>query len=257
MSKCKLCGEEKPLLKKSHIFPEFLHRELYDEKQRLMKINLMVEPHGIGKVSKLPKGEYEQNLLCQECDGNRIGSFESYVGKILSNAEMPEEQKPECEKIENEEGFEFLRINNIDYKLLKLFLLSILWRASISKRQTFREVSLGLYEEKIRMKLFENEPSTDNDIPIVVLSWNNDNVIPNDVIMQPMKHRYDGKTFYSLTFNGYIVQYFISENAIPEAFNDFRLKEDNSLSIIYLPKGKGIDYIFKIIGLTKPKRGGL
>jgi hypothetical protein len=26
MLKCKLCGEEKPLLKKSHIFPEFLYK---------------------------------------------------------------------------------------------------------------------------------------------------------------------------------------------------------------------------------------
>jgi len=253
MSKCKLCGEEKPLLKKSHIFPEFLHRELYDEKHRLIKINLTVETHRIEKISNPLKGEYDENLLCKECDGNRIGSFESYVGKILSKAELPEQQKLKCEKIVIETGFEFLKINNLDYRIVKLFLLSILWRSGISKRQTFKEVSLGLYEEKIRMKLFENEPSTDNDIPIVILSWNNDNVIPNDVIMQPMKHRYDGKTFYSLIFNGYIVQYFISENAIPEAFNDFRLKEDNSLSIIYLPKGKGIDYIFKIIGLTKQK----
>ena len=163
----KLIKINKKLIKTSHIIPEFLYQELYNEKHQMVKINAIEKARGIEKVSNIPKGEYEANLLCKECDGNRIGPFESYVGKILSNAEMPEEQKLECEKIAHGEGIEFLRINNIDYKLLKLFLLSILWRASISKRSTFNEVSLGSYEEKIRKNLFENDPSDDNNIPRV------------------------------------------------------------------------------------------
>jgi len=243
MAICKLCKVEKQLIKKSHIIPEFLYKELYDEKHQMLKFDAIEKAKGIDKISKPPKGEYESELLCRECDGNRLGKYESYLGKIISNTKLPKEQTPNCEKIINETGVEFLRIENIDYKLLKLCLLTILWRASISQRPTYKNVSLGPYEEKIRKQLFEENPSSDMDIAIVVMSWRNDTNTATDIIAQPKRHRDNSKTYYSIILNGYIVLFFISENSINKELEFFRLKEDNTISIIYLEKGTGMNFL--------------
>ncbi len=223
MAICKLCKEEKALIKKSHIIPEFLYKELYDDKHRMRKFDAIEKAKGIEKISKPPKGEYESGLLCRECDGDRLGKYESYVASILANEELQEEQKPVCTNIINSSGAEFLRIENIDYRLLKLCLLTILWRSSISTRATYKDVELGQYEEKIREQLFDENPSSDSDIPIVVMSWRNDSQMATDIIAQPKRHEKNGKTYYSIVLNGYVILYFISDNSIHDNLNFFSL----------------------------------
>lgn len=39
MGSCKLCLEEKILLKKSHIIPEFMYKDLYDENHKLISFD--------------------------------------------------------------------------------------------------------------------------------------------------------------------------------------------------------------------------
>jgi hypothetical protein len=39
---------------------------------------------------------------------------------------------------------------NVDTRRLHLFLLSVIWRCSITKNEHFKHITLGVYEEKIR-----------------------------------------------------------------------------------------------------------
>jgi len=251
MATCKLCKKEKDLINKSHIIPEFLYQDLYDEKHQLIKFDAIEMAKGNNKISKLPQGEYEGGLLCKECDNEKIGQFETYLGNILNKKDLAVEQKPNCQKITNEDGVEFTRIENIDYKSLKLCLLSILFRASISKRPIFKDVDLGpSYEEKIREQIYSETPSKDTDIPIVIMSWNNDKETATDIIAQPVKHKKDGKTFYSFVINGFIILYGITPGAIKKELEFLRLQSDNTLSIVHLPKGKGMDFMLNYTGAT-------
>ncbi|MGQ1947730.1 hypothetical protein ACT3CD_11590 [Geofilum sp. OHC36d9] len=251
MPKCKLCNEEKPLIKKSHIIPNFMYKDLYDENHRIRKFDAIEKSKGIDKVSKPPTGEYEGGILCKECDNEKIGQFESYLSKILTNPNIPEDQKPKCEKITNDTGVEFTRVTNIDYKSVKLALLSILWRASISNRPMFNEVDLGPLGEKIRKMIDSETPSNDKDISIVVMSWHNDDKTAKDIIAQPRRHKKDGKTHYSFIIGGYIVIFYISDNSIRKEVEPFRLQSDDSLSIIHLPKGKGMEFLVDYSGAGK------
>ena len=72
MPKCKLCGEEKKLLK-SHIIPEFMYKPLYDGNSRFKCISTAP------KIPTMPKqkGDWER-LLCKECELH-ISKFEGYV----------------------------------------------------------------------------------------------------------------------------------------------------------------------------------
>ena len=72
----------------------------------MRKFDAIEKAKGIEKVSKPPKGEYEGELLCRECDGDRLGKYESYLGKLIANAEFSEKQKPICKQIVNDTGVE-------------------------------------------------------------------------------------------------------------------------------------------------------
>ncbi len=248
---CKLCKKDKVLIKKSHILPDFLYKKLYDENHRIRKFNAIDRAKGIDKVSKPPTGEYEGGLLCKECDGEQIGKYETYLSQILNNPETPEEQKPKCEKITNESGVEFTKVTNIDYKKTKLALLSFLWRANISKRPMFKDVDLGPVGEKIRRQINDDNASSDSNISIVVMSWHNDKQTATDIITQPRRHKDGCNTYYSFVINGFIIIYYISPNSIRKELEPFRLKEDNTLSIVHLPKGSGMEFMVNYSGAKK------
>ena len=122
MSKCRLCLKETTLLKKSHIIPDFMYQELYDEKHSF----ILTTNHEItkpdGKKSFRPTGEYEGNLLCQNCDNKIIGDLETYASKTLYGKGLPPEQAPVVINHKNQQGIQFSFVKNIDYKKFKLFL---------------------------------------------------------------------------------------------------------------------------------------
>lgn len=138
---CALCLDEKKLVK-SHIFPEFLYKPLYDPNHQY----LVVSTDKDTPIRKRAKGIYGK-LLCYECDNNIIGSYENYASTIMF------ENVREKEIVET--GFLF---KGLDYPRFKLFQLSLLWRASISNRPEARQIDLGPHQEKIRKMLFDGNP---------------------------------------------------------------------------------------------------
>ena len=56
--KCRLCLEDKNLLKKSHIIPNFLYSSLFDEKHRIHQVSIK----NVQKLSDkiLQSGEYDR-----------------------------------------------------------------------------------------------------------------------------------------------------------------------------------------------------
>ena len=250
MATCKLCNQDKVLINKSHIIPEFLYHNLYNDKHLLIRGNALDLVNKSRKVSKLPQGEYEGGLLCKECDNKIIGQYETYLGSLFNNPYLAIPQRPIYHDFVGDDGLEFTRIENIDYKLLKLCLLSIIWRASISKRPIFEYVKLGKYEDKIREQIYSGTPSIDTEIPIVIFSWTNDKETPTQIIAQPTKHKNNGKTFYSFVINGYIILYGITPGAINKAFESVKLQSNNTITIVHFPKGEGMDFIFKYMGLA-------
>jgi len=54
-----------------------------------------------------------------------------------------------------------------DYALFKLFVLSMLWRASVSSLEYYEEIDLGQHEDTIRKMVENNDPGSEHDFPIV------------------------------------------------------------------------------------------
>jgi hypothetical protein len=179
---CRLCGSQDKL-RKSHIIPEFLYASLYDE------------IHGATGASTSPtqrnliqKGLREY-LLCTTCEGT-LGEVERRVA----------------------EGWDFPKVLHNDtyclttscYTDLKLFLLSVLWRASVSSLPEFRGVSLGSQEEELRCLLVNREPGPSTHFPISgrLLAWPDDRALCDWLITSPSGVHYPHFDGWLFIFGG-------------------------------------------------------
>ena len=110
---CALCRRDRPL-RRSHIYPEWIYKPLYDEKRRLEILSVVPE----GRNEFKQKG-LRENLLCDDCE-QKISVWEGYARSIFVQPTKPLEYRREGAMIQ---------VLGLDYAKLKLFELSILWRA--------------------------------------------------------------------------------------------------------------------------------
>ena len=230
--RCKLCLEEKPLIKKSHIIPDFQYKEMFDEKHRIIRISQEEQ-----RSFSIPDGEYEPNILCADCDNVLIGGWESYASQIFYGGTNP---PIIAENFRKPDGLEFLQVRGVDYEKFRLFLLSVVWRASISKRPFFANVSLGPHEEKIRRILIDRNPGKANQYPCLISTYRK-GVLPKEVIAAPKKIRIHGnsgdikKIGYSFLIGGFLFMYKISENENDDAFLEAAISENGDMMVPHIP----------------------
>src|SRR5690554_986443 len=244
--KCKLCNQEKVLIKKSHIFSEFLHKELFDENHKLRKFEVREMMKVAPKISKPSSGSYESNLLCNDCDNVILNRYENYVSRALM-LNFKDVKNPKCIKSQRN-GINFIDVKNIAYKETKLFLLSLLWRAHISSLEEYKDVSLGPYGERIRRQLINGDPSTDDDIRISIFKFQKGSGF-DSFIGQPIKYSIELTTAYSIIINGHLIVFYLKENTYSKILKNERLKVDNSISLIELPKEKIENFVMHYVGV--------
>ena len=115
--KCRLCLQDKPLLRKSHIIPSFMYKELFDDKHRMAKIHLPTF-----KGNPIQSGEHEADLLCSSCDNVLLGSnLEAYASEVLYGGSKTKDVVLKNEI--NQHGVTYSYCKGIDYKKFKLFFI--------------------------------------------------------------------------------------------------------------------------------------
>lgn len=126
---CKFCGKETELVN-AHIIPRYF----YKEKALLKDLTTR-------KTSTIQKGSYDSNILCSECDNHIFGRFDQEAKRVF------------IDKIQNHKetiGKDYiiyhLGKDDFNYDLIRKFFISVLWRASVSTRPEFKDISLGQYE---------------------------------------------------------------------------------------------------------------
>lgn len=244
---CKLCNQEVPLIKKSHILPEFLFKKFFDQHGKLRKFDTVQMAKGNPRISKPSSGSYEGKLLCNDCDNRIIGQYETYISRVL-NKTLPLEQTLNCKTVKNFNGINFIEIQNLDYKKTKLFLLSILFRAHISTNKEFNEVSLGKYAEEIRDIIYNGKIINDLELQISIMKFP-DNSDFNSFIGQPIRRKIDATTMYSIIINGFLILFFLKENGISKRVENVRLKIDNSITLIEVPEKLVGKFILTYMGI--------
>ena len=156
---CELCGASDDL-GKSHIIPESFFVAAGSKNETLILAT--------NKEDELPKkrpiGEYDSEILCKSCE-KIFGDWDNY-GKNL----LIDEYKASNPIVENGQiiGHE---IPQYEYPKLKLFLLSMVWRAGASKRPFFEKVKLGPHQDGLRKMIVANNPGSKDKYSVQVFSF--------------------------------------------------------------------------------------
>lgn len=131
---CKLCNQERKLIK-AHIIPKAFYKDIKKKKGYIA-----LEQDGHRK--KYQKGIYDNNILCAECDNSKLAPIEKEAAELL------------LQHIKYYVFYEnfyqriyYISKSNFNYEILRKFFILILWRASISNKQEYRDFTLNEYEK--------------------------------------------------------------------------------------------------------------
>jgi hypothetical protein len=242
IGKCKLCGEEKELCKQSHIIPNFMYKDLFDETNRMHAIQCM---EGVlQKRGYCQTGEYEKYILCHSCDNEVLGRLDRYASLILYDGYPKIFENPT-----SLDGITYTYCSELDYVQFKLFLLSVLWRASISQRAFFAEVQLGPHEERIRRMLLYREPGEQLKYPCLIMTYLHLNKYSGDVVAQPSRSRVNTGYVYKFLIGGMLYPFFISKNIIHAGLKDFSINPNGEIKIIHTPPDFTQQVLRNMIGI--------
>jgi hypothetical protein len=226
VGKCKLCSEDKKLCEQSYIIPNFMYQDLFDENNRMHAIQ--IKESKIKQLGSRQTGEFDKYILCHSCDNETLGKLDTYVSLILYDGYPKTFQR--CAR---PDGMKYTYFAEIDYARFKLFLLSVLWRASISDRPLFREVKLGPHEERIRQMLLNGDPGEQLKYPCLMMTYRHLKEYPGDIVTQPSRSRVNGGHIYKFLIGGMIYIFFISKHAIPPALMDVAINPKGEMKIIH------------------------
>lgn len=153
---CHLCKGRSADKKNSHIIPKFMCKSLFqsDDIKPNQKVKALSIQYG-GKSNKEQDSPKEDHILCSDCE-SRFGKLEDYFARRIEEIHGYLKY-PEDYKLFSTGGQEYLLCENIHPSLFKLFIYSLVWRASISKLKEFKTFKLlENVEEEIRIFLDTN-----------------------------------------------------------------------------------------------------
>ena len=224
---CKLCLQP-ARLRKSHILPKMAYAEVIDKKAhpRMVVVRDVVD----GQISdKNQQTGYWEWLLCQSCE-TQFSKYETYASEHLFRSQLAAPANPK----------ELLvRLDNLQYQPLKLFLLSILWRASVAKGPYFRCLDLGpQHEENLRRMLRAEDPGQADEYGCVITPLLPEPVIPVDgIVAMPARTRVDGHNGCLFQFRGFAFQFYVSRHRIPGGIQQAFLNPEGQLLMLRMRMG--------------------
>lgn len=224
---CKLCLQEKKLLKKSHIIPDFMYNGIYDTNHQILKIKYP----NFANYKRVPTGDYDKYILCQNCDNVIIGELESYSSQVLNYGNRPKKKDLLLQHTKNADGQIVLIVDNVDYRKFKLFLLSILWRASVSSNLYYKEISLGVHEERIRQAIFLGNPLDETDYQVCIMVVKINDILSRDFILNPIKISQKDNPSFCFYINGAFFFYSTERNSKEEIFYRGAITKANRIEI--------------------------
>lgn len=214
---CRLCNQEKRLIK-AHIIPAGFYRPL---KAGNVIPELYSNVEGVFP-QRSPVGIFDRNILCRECDA-LMGPWDQHAQEMLLK------DIPEDTSIFYRQKRIAYEIPQFDYKRLKLFFVSLLWRASISSHKFFERISLGQQENILRDMILSQSPGPPEQYGVTLARFE----IPvANGMLDPHPETFDGVDFCRFYLTGYVVYIHIDNKPPPSWLADFAIKETKPITVI-------------------------
>lgn len=154
---CLLCKKNKATATNSHIYTKFITASMFGDKHNKQggQINTANFNYG-SNASDTPKENY---LMCPNCENVRLGKLETYISTFFYNRYKDNRF---TEKFPIDKRFDFIT-QDLDRMLLagvhtgmfKLYIYSLVWRASISTLYSFKNFKLTPQLEEVLRNILD------------------------------------------------------------------------------------------------------
>ena len=222
MPKCRLCRKHHRSLRNSHIVPEFLYKDLYNDKGHMMAIRPPQRRHRPWRA--LQKGVREP-LFCESCEQHFNEHFEKPFLHQWTKTELPDPWDVDRDCL--------IQVDH--YSSFKLFHLSVLFRAGISSLPHYQQVALGPHESVLRQLLVDRNPGGEFQYPVcgqAVIHHRTRRLVR--AITQPQLRKIDSHRYYAIAYGG--VEWWVQVSSHRHRqFENLFLRPDGTISLSPVP----------------------
>ncbi len=222
VEECRFCGQVKRLVK-SHVVPQAIHKDVQPEDD---VIKMYSNTRGWGKKSLT--GAYGQ-FLCQDCE-NHVGQDDQYGIEFVRKYKDGRTGAPLG-------SFRERFIADVDYAKLKLWVMSMLWRADACGYEFFKRVNLG---EKWRRSLTKSirlrEPGDVDYFAVTATLFDekDDKEDYGQIIMaNPHRENVCGVNWYRFyVYGGFTFFIKVDQRKLPDELARYALREGEPFTIL-------------------------
>ena len=222
---CNLCGKDREL-RNSHIIPEWVYTDLYDEKHRFHVLASKTK-----KTKPFEQKGLRERLLCDLCE-QKFSRYEKYAREVIKGGESI--------VVKQYQGM--LEISDINYARFKLFQLSVLWRAGIAKHKIFSKVDLGPHEEILRNMLIAEDPGKPTNYGCLMFGLTAGKDVVSDFIDQPEQLRLGGMRCYRFVFSGFVWVFLVASHPPDRQARKYMLSQEGSITL-YIRRFQDLEYL--------------
>ena len=215
MTMCRGCGEREAS-SKSHIVPKSFFRNMDDGAGSLVEISTKA-----GHFKKRrPVGYYDRTILCRECE-KVFGSHDDFGQSVLIR------RAPEFSPIVDGSKPVGFQLNDVDGERFKRFLVSVLWRASVSTLPQFSMAGIGPHEVRARAISWNESFSSRDEFAFIGMRYFENEL--SDVMLNPHPVRNAGINFMCLYIPGYKFWLKVDGRRMNQKLGRFNIVDTNTL----------------------------
>lgn len=209
---CKLCGQTAKLIR-AHIIPKSLYKVLQDTDggvSKLISNTVGVHP------KRIPMGIYDPKIVCEDCE-RLFAPWDDYAKWFFDKS------IPKC--VSNKDKVVAYDYGLPDYQKLKLFFISLLWRAHASQQPFFRRIDLGPYEADVVTKIKNADPGTPDEYSIVLARFDHP---LSEIIQDPFRSRIFNINCYRFYLPSFFFIIKFDKRPFPDGFREVMLQPEIS-----------------------------
>jgi hypothetical protein len=122
-----------------------------------------------------------------------------------------------------------------DYRKLKLFLLSLLWRVGVAEHDFFSCVDLGPHTNRLREMLHAEDPGDPQEYGCQITRLLPELHIPVDrLLATPRSTKIDGHNGCLIYFRGFVFHYYVSNHGVATGVREAFVNQDGRLLILWM-----------------------
>ena len=215
--KCKFCGKERKIIK-AHIIPEGFFRRIRQGEETLEMVTNKAGEY----TKKSPIGEYDKTIICENCEAI-WQEWDNYAQQLL--AEEPLNGRA---RYHGNRKICYV-VDDFEYQKLKLFFISMVWRASVSSRKYFSRISLDQFEDIAKQHIANKNPGDSEDFSIVLSKFD----YPMAKVMpDPYMYENLGVNYIRFYLASYMADIKVDHRPTPEPLSKIVMTENKPLYII-------------------------